>query len=304
MEDVEGKPFATDNGEQSMYEQEGLYTLASIIGGRVAHILIQYLSSFALHTFICRLLLLRNKTTLLGAVGASLNFIYWQAAYTNAIILNQDEWYPEWTCPHKIALWLEMISIVAMTLMLYHLFFKAHGVMNKMPERSWTKLEIANALFIPSVAIVGFLRIWSGESDFLEPMPGVPKECWYFHTSYLLVAYFVVVIVANVMSAVLFLDGLLTLLTGGVVYRPPLERAKIVICLIIKGVGGLKHLPTDAHIIRTSIGTVNSYSSHASIKEKQIARIVAARRAFIALSADALLHDLPFHLTFPHAANE
>ena len=85
-------------------------------------------------------------------------------------------------------------------------------------------------------------------------------------------------------------------------HRPPLERAKIVIRLIIKGVGGLKHPPKDAHIIRTSMSTVNSYSSHASVKEKYIAMVVAARRAFIALSADALLVIILITLWF--TANE
>ena len=269
MEDVEGQAFAADNGEQNIYEffYKGLF---GIIGLRFMHILILYLSSFALHTFICRMLLLRNKTTLLAAVGASLNFIYWPAERIQSIIVPQDEWYNEWSCAHKIEMWMSMITTVATTLMLYHLFFKAHGVMNKMPERSWTKLEIANALFIPSVPIIGFFHIWSVESAFLDSAPGWAKECRNVPNIYLLVAYYVVVIVANVMSAVLFLDGLLTLLTGGIVERPPLERAKVVMRLIIKGVGGLKHLPKDAHIIRTSIGTVNSYSSHVSIKEKQI----------------------------------
>ena len=256
-----------------------------VLIGRILTILFKQitlnLAIFAMIQFWIRLRRRRHLVTILGVVGSSLNFFFfaleriWGAATDRNVEI----------CLTNAKAGLQLIESAATTLMFYHLFFKARLVLCKHPDQTWTRVQIVSLILIHAIPIISLVRFFTSEPIF-KPLPGENVSSCRYRVQYApQITYMIFLLFVNLLPCALFFDGIMTLMTGGV-ERPVKVRIKTMLRVIFKGEAALKKLPKDKHIIRTSIGSVKSFSSRVSIRQKQLVRIVAAKRAFIAMCAD------------------
>ena len=244
-------------------------------------------SCIPVHAFWVRYQKRRHRVTLLGLIGATVSIVATLAPciYGSAFVDSV------WLCEKKVIHWWDFLQVIATCIMLLHLFFKARLVLAKVPDsRKWTVVQVLNLAILPvlpllmAAVIVTTTPVLEYDREFQKPV------CMLLMNQFVFLGLQAAIIVANMMSCALFFDGLMELLTGGVLELTRWQRVKASVNLLLRGERALKDLER-AHrdITRVSIGSLESYSSRPSIKLFQTAKIKAARRAFYALSADASL---------------
>ena len=273
-------------------DSESLHDFRATIDQVILHIIritIMYLTSAAVWIFARRFFRRQHYLTTLGVIGS----IIYLVAYPILRSIELVGGVYQHICHSSVNVVFNRVFVSTSSfIMLLHLLLKARVVRNLGLRPSWSWLQITaliSLLLVPASAIwlgLNEFRVWLYFNPASHDLSG---RCGIYVFNIHVAVYGATLVVNNIMCCVMFLDGLFTLVTGGVETASPLRRFKAMIILIFLGRRGVKYLPKDRIIITTALIPTQSFSSHLSVQEQRDAKIDLARRSFFCMLANALI---------------